>query len=307
MRRWLLNEDDTPREGSFAIAADKELYCTRTGQVLDDLKGKSVFHLNAELAKELADKREQNKLPRTELLQEVRKLITVPTSIKPGPVQEVGKLKRDGMTIRKLVFETEPGIKVPALHFVPTQAKKAAALIIYVHEEGMAKEAGVGGAIEDLVRKGDEVLALDPRGLGETAPGKFAATSNFGPNFKSTFLSLHLSRPLLGQRVLDVLAVIEAVAAKAKDRPIHVIGVGLAGPIALHVAALDERVTHLTLERSIPSWSAVVHTPVNYNQLENVVPGALALYDLPDLVESLAPRTVFVRSPFTPDIHQVMQ
>ncbi len=54
MRRWLLNVDDATIEMDFAIRKDAELQCTRTGHVLEDLKGKSVFDLNVERARELA-------------------------------------------------------------------------------------------------------------------------------------------------------------------------------------------------------------------------------------------------------------
>ena len=59
MRRWLLGKDDAPVEGDFAIAKDADLQCTRTGQVLEDFKGKSVFDLNAERERELARRRSE--------------------------------------------------------------------------------------------------------------------------------------------------------------------------------------------------------------------------------------------------------
>ena len=57
MRRWLLRKDDAPSEGDIAVAADAELQCTRTGQVLSEFHGKSVFDLNADRATELSRQR----------------------------------------------------------------------------------------------------------------------------------------------------------------------------------------------------------------------------------------------------------
>ncbi len=55
MRRWLLEkDDDSVVEGNQAIAKDADLLCTKSGQVLADLRGKSVFDLNAEREGELA-------------------------------------------------------------------------------------------------------------------------------------------------------------------------------------------------------------------------------------------------------------
>ena len=48
MRRWLLKIDDAITEADVPIASDQELQCTRTGQVLGDGPGVSVFDLNAQ-------------------------------------------------------------------------------------------------------------------------------------------------------------------------------------------------------------------------------------------------------------------
>ena len=47
------DQDKPITEGDWPIEKDADLQCTRSGQVLDDLKGKSVFDLNAALATEL--------------------------------------------------------------------------------------------------------------------------------------------------------------------------------------------------------------------------------------------------------------
>jgi cephalosporin-C deacetylase-like acetyl esterase len=295
MKRWLQEKDDAAVEGDIAIVKDRDLQCTRSGQVLEDFQGKSVFHLNAEREKELAGQRDKlwATQSRDEMLKEVRGLIGVPTKVKACLVAGEGDVARDGYTIRKLVFETEPGIRVPALDFVP-QAGGDGTVTVYVHGQGKAADAAPGGPIEKLVKAGKRVLAVDLRGFGETAPGVAGkGPSFFGTDFKEAFLALHLNRPLLGQRTFDLLVVIETMAA-AKN-PIHLVGVGAAGPVALHAAALDTRIKSVTLERSVLSWANVVRTPVSYNQLTNVVPGALKMYDLPDLAALVAPRGLTIR------------
>jgi hypothetical protein len=133
---------------------------------------------------------------------------------------------------------------------------------------------------------------IEPRGMGETTPGggKTSRKGPFGPDESEAFLALHLNRPLLAQRVYDVIQSFRALQQPDDPRGFHLIGIGPAGPIALHVAAIDDRVKALTLERSLISWSAVARTPVTRDQLAAVVPGVLASYDLPDLAAALAPR-----------------
>lgn len=295
MRRWLLGKDDAPTEGEFAIAKDADLLCTRTGQVLEELKGKSVFDLNAQRERELA--RNRATLTGDGLRKEVRRLLAVPATVASAKVKEVGTLDRDGYRVRKLVFETEPGVTVPGLLFEP-DGKATGPLELHVSDRGKAAEAGSGGLYEKLARDGKRVLAIDVRGTGETAPGIAPAgrPNYFGVDSKEAFLSLHLGRPLLGQRVLDVLAVLAQMGGD-----VHLTGGGNVGAlVALHAAVLDGRVKRLTLERPLISWSAVVHTPLSSDQLTNVVPGALAVYDLPDLAAAIAPRALTVRSPVDP-------
>ncbi len=65
MRRWLLGKDDAPTEKACPIAADKDLQCTETGQVLTSYHGKSIFDLNAERAIELDRMRAERFAKRT--------------------------------------------------------------------------------------------------------------------------------------------------------------------------------------------------------------------------------------------------
>jgi pimeloyl-ACP methyl ester carboxylesterase len=140
---------------------------------------------------------------------------------------------------------------------------------------------------------GDEVVALDLRGFGETAPGvPGKKLGPLGADVNEAFLGLHLNRPLLGQRVYDLSAVVRHLEAQNAEHklPLHVIGVGSAAPVVLHAAALEPAMQNVTLEGCVISWTDVAQTPLTVNQLTNVVPGALKVYDLPDLAAALAPR-----------------
>ena len=133
-------------------------------------------------------------------------------------------------------------------------------------------------------------------GLGEIAPGIPAKgkPNYFGVDWKEAFLGFHLNRPLLGQRLDEVVTIIRTYP---KKEDIHLIGVESAGPIALHAAYLYPRISKLTLKRSLVSWSSVVENPISHNQLTNVVPGVLKHYDLPDLAGMLAPKPLTILDP----------
>ena len=57
----------------------------------------------------------------------------------------------------------------------------------------------------------------------------------------------------------------------------------------------------------VTSWSAVAATPLATNQLTNVVPGALEVYDLPDLAAAIAPRPLAIRRSSDPTGRPVAQ
>ena len=125
----------------------------------------------------------------------------------------------------------------------------------------------------------------------------------FGANYNESFLSLHLNRPLLGQRVADVLAVIQQVAKDSGDE-IHLIGIGTAAPIALHVAALEPRIAQTTIENGLVSWTNALATPAKCSQLALAVPNALSVYDFPDLAALIAPRELNILTPSMPQANR---
>ena len=301
MGRWLLAKDETPAEGDYAIAKDADLQCTKTGQVLSDLHGKSVFDFNADREAELARRRPDHQAGdgsgKAGLLAEVRRLIAPRTPIAPARPEDRGEILRDGIAIRKLVFATEPGIEVPARLFTPGNADAAAPLTIAVGYD-VAESTGPSGPVAGLLKEGRRVLVADLRGMGETAPPP-GRSGPLGVGVQEAFLSLHLGRPLLGQRVGDLLAVIAFLADESRGG-IALLGRGVAGPVALHAAALEPKVVALTIEGAILSWSDVVRTPLSRDQLTSVVPGVLRSYDLPDLAASLAPRSLTIRGAVDP-------
>ncbi len=303
MRQWLLGKLEFTPEGDYTPLKTEQLLCTTSGQVLVDLKGKSVPDLIAAREAELAKARAALNRQRSkdDLLADVRRRIALPTDIKPA-VQSAaaGEVQRDGYVIRKLTFKTEPGIIVPALLAETRETTEKLPLVLYVHGRGKSYDAAPGGPIEQLVKQGKRVLAVDLRGMGETSPGTLpppGKPSPLGVDYSEAQLSLHLAHPLLGQRVFDLIAVLNAIPAAVG---VEVVGIESAGPIVLHAAALDRRIKQITLRQSLVSWSAVARSPISDNQMTNVVSGALKSYDLTDLMGTLPTGTVVIQSAVDP-------
>ncbi len=295
MCRWLKGADKAIVEGDFAIEKDADLRCTRTGQVLDDLRGKSVFDLNAALAAEYATKRAPGLMVRATLRKVSGHLLGLPEGEPEcARTAHFTPFEWNGATVRLWQYAPEPrGVPVAAASLTPK--KVVGPLVVYVNDRGKAAGTVPGGDIEKLVKAGREVLAVDLRGWGETAPAvaESGKVPTFGVEYKESFLGLHLNRPLFGQRVWDLLNVVRGDGKS----DIELVGVGAGAPVVLHVAAFEPRVKAVTLDGGLVSWDSVVRTPISHNQLAHVVPGVLKEYDLPDLAESLAPRKLTIRNP----------
>jgi cephalosporin-C deacetylase-like acetyl esterase len=291
MRRWLLGIDDAPSEGKFAAFTDAELQCTRTGQVLADFKGVSAFGLNALEAKKYENKRAKfSLLAEKDRVAEIRRLLNLDGDIPAAKLlsQKIHYLE-DRLSTHKVVYETEKGILLPGLRFKHIAPKGPT--VLWLPDNGLPKDGKLPAWLDAQYQKNhQEIWAFDLRGLGETAPATKSAY--FGADSKEAFLAMHLNRPLLGQRVLDVLSLLKTI----NSENVQIVGVGTTGPVALHAAALNGQIRDVTLENSLRSWLSVVQQPVSYNQLTNVVPGVLKVYDLPELERALAPRPVTVRN-----------
>ena len=290
MKRWLLGRDEPVDTVELATRPPDELLCTETGQVLTSLPDeRTVFDLNAEYGAELAQQRSRQwmKTPRNEMVASIRKLLGVRSNaeLKPPGWKDVGRVNRDEYHIDKLILRTETAT-LPGLTFHPPSPADAAYL--YLHDHGKLGDSGPGGPIEGLIEEGFAVVTVDLSGQGETGSGR--KPDELLGEWKTYFLAYLLGKPLLGMRVEDALAAADFVAYYEKKRTdpreVHLVGVGQAGVVALHAAALHpELFASVTLRDTPHNWSSIVGQSVPAGQLECAVHGALRWYDLPDLVQ----------------------
>ena len=299
MRRWLLGQDDAITEPELTIRPPEELWCTPRGQVLYLPGEKSVFQLNAEMENTLSAQRANcwDNHSKDEARATVRELIgarhleDLPTC----QAQVVGSTDRGSYVIDNLLLQPEEGISLPALFFKPPQSCEKAYL--YVHGEGKEADAGIGGPIEALALQGCPVLAVDLRGVGDADLTKPSRS-----HFRNYFLAYRLGKTYIGMWTEDILSCARWLASgglEGVSRQIALIGVGEAGPAALHAAALEPGTfAAITLRRSLVSWANLVQTPEARSIcFLNTVHGALRVYDLPDLVSLFSPDKLKVEAP----------
>jgi len=317
--RWLKGADDSEPEREVTIASEPDLWCTQTGQVATELGGETVVTLNQKRVERLFPKRSewssqaQLESYRKEIQQEARRLSGMTATHKATaaptvPVSSFGVIERPGYGIEKLIYESEPGIKVPALLFVPTGPEGRKPAVVYVHNRGKAIDAGPGGDVEQLVRAGQIVLSIDARGLGETRQS--ADSDDFFRYFgvyESAMTALLIGKPLVGMRALDVQRGVDLLASRNNVDPqrISAFGKEKGAVPTLFAALLDGRIKKLALEGMLVSYQSAVQHKIHRGLFEDVIVGVLKSFDLPDLVAAMSPRPVWIVNAADPLGHRV--
>ena len=288
MKRWLLDVDKAVSIAELTTRPPADLLCTDSGQVLALSGERSVFDLNAEHETQLAKQRLQHWKAESPaaMADKIRQQAGVrkKEDLKPARFEDIGRVQRGEYHIDRLVLRTDSGVPLPGLTFHPVSPQDDAYL--YLHDNGKLGDSEADGPIEQLVNDGYAVVSVDLRGQGETASG---SRSELLTDWKTYYLAYLLGKPLLGLRVEDAMSAGHFVAyyQKPKDKPrqVHLVGVGQAGIIALHAAALrPELFASVTLRDTPRDWSSLVEQSVPSGQLDSVVHGALEVYDIPDLV-----------------------
>lgn len=320
MRRWLLNDTSPVIEPELSIQKDEDLLATETGQVVSNWEDEvTVADLNLKRAKELASKRDSfwQEHDKVECLAEVKRLIGLRENREKPSVEDTDTIQRNGYRIEKLIINREGEIPVPGLLFLPNKKGNKSPATLYVDGRGKDADAAVDGSIAKLVSEGRMVLTIDVRGFGETADApERNAGKYWNDEHRNAYIAMHIGRPLLRQRVEDVLAALDVLVQRedVDSKAISLIGIGRAGPVVLHAAALDSRFADVTIqypsssggtktfgpnlgEEGIESWVDVVAAPLAHNQLTHVVPFALTRYDLFHLAQAISPRPVRILNP----------
>jgi hypothetical protein len=295
--RWLKGEEDEGPEPDIQIATAQDLQCTPTGQVVDLPDAETVFSLNRKRAAKIR----RPPLAPESLRARVRELTGYTAFETPVTQHSYGAIAREGYRIEKLTYESEPGIQVPALLFLP-QTGGASKKPAMVYLNGRGKAAGVSEDVEPIVKAGFIVLSLDARGTGETQASTEKNAGDFGRyfgDFDSAMTAIIIGKTMPGMRALDVVRGVDLLLSRNDVDGSNIFGFGKdtgAVPM-LYAAVLDSRIRRVALEGMLVSYDSIVSHRIHQQIFEEVVPSALKYYDLPDLIGGLAPRHVWIVNP----------
>jgi hypothetical protein len=214
----------------------------------------------------------------------------------------LGRVPSRDVQIEAVEVPSAPAVWVPAWLLLPNR-QEAGGKVFLLLEPDRRGRWHEGELYQSLAAQGHVVCVPDLRGIGDLAPeagrGAAAYTRDHSEEENYAWSSLILGKPMLGQWVTDVLAVISALRARpeAQGRPLTIAAHGKVTVPALIAATLEPAVERLYLAGGLISFASVVETEDYRASFADFVPGLLRHTDLPQIAASFAPRKLVLSDP----------
>jgi len=311
--RWFYGREGPSRETLLEIESPQNLYCTPNGSIRYSQQGQTIFSLILAKQASLPPERSVPGTPaeltayQQGIRTEIGNLLHYRKSDQPLNPRHIAATPHEGYRIDKIEFLSEEGIYLPAWVFVPENASGTLPVILYVSDAGV-EEAGMEfegseahglrrGVLDTLARKGNLVVAVDVRGMGETrtrhqheSSGQFAQL--FDVETAMSYMAWFLDQSLFAMRVQDVVRSVDYITSRhdADDRQLHVIGRGTGGLWCLYAAVLDTRIRSLICERSLLSYRSLTGVDRYLFGADVFIPDVLLHFDLPQVAAAMASR-----------------
>ncbi len=236
---------------------------------------------------------------------------------RPAPAVQartLGKTRYANSDIEALEIPSAPQVWLPAWFFRPRGKAANAPVLVAVGNQVRARWHE-GDLWDSLASRGFITCAADVRGTGDLQPDYGRGNPSYAGIHEDVnnyaWASLILGKPLVGQRVTDILALVAALRNRPdlKGRKIVVAAHGPLAVPALFAAALDPAIEALHLNGGLISFRNLMDTErylgghyhqnpnLEANNAINVAFGLLQSTDLPQVAATLAPRMIRLSGP----------
>ena len=295
-RRWLCNDPRPVHEPTLHTLPAGQLQCTSTGQVNTAYRAEaSLAGQHQARAQELARRRPA--LTGAALAAAVHQQLGLPKPAANMPVTAETRdtLHQNGMLWYRLILRRPGEPPLPVLLLLPPGSERCAGITLWLPDQGKSAYVDSLAFWQACQRQRTAVLLADLRGFGETAdPSVYNDPKYYNAEYRPAILSLHIGRPLLAQRVLDVHTLLAWIETddRLRGAPLVVQARGRAAAVALHAATLFPAIHRLVLTQMPVSLAQTLLQPTRREAYSSALPGVLSRYDLPDLQRALGSRLV---------------
>ncbi len=218
----------------------------------------------------------------------------------PLNAQVTGKVKKNGFTIEKVIFESRPEFYVTCALLLPDKLQKKNPAVIFVcgHSAVGFRSEAYQRSIQNLAKKGFIVLAVDPFGQGErwqyfdpeTGESKIGGpTREHSYSGAQCFISGSSAAKYMiwdGIRAVDYLLTRKEVDPKR----IGITGRSGGGTQSSYIAAFDERIYAAAPECYLTGFKRLIESRGPQDAEQNFFHGLANGIDHADLLEVRAPK-----------------
>jgi cephalosporin-C deacetylase-like acetyl esterase len=272
--------------GPPASLPKEALQVTATGQVATSYPdSETVFTLNRKRAAKILPP-SSRRLSGQKLAEAIRD--ATQASVLPGTSTFEAALL--AAKTGDFTLPSRTGLDLHGELYVPLTAGRHPAVILLVPdsiEGNSSTDRSNKVRFESLAAPGNIVLAITPR---PSPPGTDDMKSPIlGPFYLLSLRADLVSHTLVGMRIDDVARITDYLASRPDVDPARITatGSGHMGLVLLHAAALDPRLKHITVDHVLTSYRSLIDAPMPIGAPEDIIPGVLLHYDIPDLVRSL--------------------
>lgn len=281
---------------------------TRTGQVANSIPGTLTVHdLNLERAAQKApgDPFERSAGPAAlqKAIREVTGADIVPgephSETRPATVSPEkgvpGDFKADSdVYFEHVTLHPRAGIDLEGILAEQRSQGMHPAVLLLTNAASMPADSASHRSLivrmERLARAGKVVFALTPR---PSPPGTEEVKSPILGDFYLTELRAELvGKTILGMRVDDTIRAVNYLVSQqhVNARDITAYGSWHLGLVLLHAAMLDSRLRHVYVDHALVSYRSLLEAPMPVGAPQDILPGVLLHYDIPDVVHFLGSR-----------------
>jgi dienelactone hydrolase len=294
--RWFQGETKSLTvEPPTVVEQDSTLWVSTTGSVIQASAGGATPH---SIALAAMPKAASPAAPSREALLGLLGAEMPPPNLSVSVLKSVPSA---GCTVEALEIHSAAQVWLPAWLMRPTEVSAKSVLLILEPAGRNYDHRWMEDSLyQTLATMGHIVCVPDLRGFGDMTPEFERGAALYAEEHKSedawAWASLILGKPLLGQRVTDILAVLAALRHHdgVAGLPLVVAARGEWTVPAQFAAALDSNIATLYLAGGLLSYRNLVETEEYTHPLANFVPDILHHTDLPDLP---GPKRVILAGP----------
>ncbi len=285
---WLCKDPTPVHENHLIRVSDTDMQCTATGQVNTAFKDAvSIPKSNLDQAIQLANERSKFMQQNSSVIkQKVLALLGINRPTEKILAEQTGFTAGRTYSLYKYQIIRKGEMPVACAVVIPEKVTPSSKAVLYLNESGKDQILNDEATLLNYVNQGDILVVAELRGYGETAdPSSLNDAKYWNREYRNAMISLHIGRSIVGQRVTDILSLVDFLAADSRmaGHTIKLTANGSYGPVAVHAAFLDNRIAQTEISRSLKSYMEYLQNPMQLDAYSNVIPGVLKYYDLKDL------------------------